>query len=117
MNAMPSARQFMVQHDFGPLYKWGHVGENITTIDEACEAIVEALDGHAPQRSRWLIELIERDGKRHVTDITDDVLAAVSEHFKRIERERGIPLPAWHPQYQPPEQPVRRLADIVGAQI
>ena len=100
---MVPPRQFMIQHDYGPLYGWGHVGENITTIDDACEAIVEALEGHEPQRERWLVELIERDGKRHVTDITDDVLAAVNEHYKWIERTRGIPLPEWHPDYDAPE--------------
>jgi hypothetical protein len=112
---MTPTRQFIVQHNFSE--GWGYLGENLVTMDDVVDVILDYLGDDEPVRSKWLIELIERDTKLHVTDITNDALATVARDLGKWCGLNGRPLPAWHPQYQPPEQPVRRLADIVGAQI
>ena len=98
---MVPPRQFIVQHQFSE--GWGYLGENLTTIDDVVDVILAYQHDEEPVRSKWLIELIERDTKLHITDITDDALAAVARGLGKWCWLNGRVLPEWHPDYDAPE--------------
>jgi hypothetical protein len=119
MTPLPQV-QYIVQYDFGDhphVSGWGYVGECITTLDDAAEAIIDKLgQGYEPDVRRWRVDVINR-WSGHSACLSHEIWARIM----RLIAERSPDprdLPEWHPDY-PETEPAwpKSLSDLVGGHI